>query len=72
VNIALAPLTVKVIPARSSVPLVTLRLLMTVFAASIQLLLPVTMVMLSVEPGIPLGVQLFAVFQDVDTDPFQV
>src|SRR5580658_4643441 len=72
VNCAVVPLTVSVPPFMSSVPLVSVRLLMLVLAPSLQLLLPVTMVTLSAEPGIPLGVQLVAVFHDVEVEPFHV
>jgi hypothetical protein len=43
-----------------------------VLALNVQVLLPVTIVTLSMLPGTPLGVQLPAVFQAVETDPFQV
>ena len=71
VNVA-AVLAVRVSPTMSSVPLVRVKLLMVVVAFSWQVWLPVTMVTLSAAPGIPLGVQLPAVFQEEESDPFQV
>src|SRR5579872_3749507 len=71
VNWAVVPLTVSVPPFMSSVPLVRVRLLMLVEAPSLQTL-PDTTVTLSAGPGIPLGAQLVAVFQEVETAPTQV
>ena len=72
VKMAVAPAAVSVKPPRSSVPLVRVIFVMLVAAFNEQVLLPVTIVTLSGLPGIPLGVQLPAVFQAVETDPFQV
>ena len=72
VKVAVVPLTVSAYPPMSSVPLVSLKLLIAVLALKTQVLLPVTMVTWSVAPGIPLGVQLVGVFQLVEEDPFQV
>src|SRR5665213_3651580 len=72
VKVATGPVVVSVNPPRSNVPLVTMRLLMLLFAFKRQTLLPVTTVTLSVLDGVPLGDQFAGVFQAVDTEPFQV
>jgi hypothetical protein len=72
VKVAVAPPAVSVKPPRSSVPLVRVIFVMPEVAFKMQVLLPVTIVTLSTLPGIPLGVQLPAVFQAVEIDPFQV
>src|SRR5579871_35700 len=61
VNWAVVPPAVSVNPPRSSVPLVRVIFDMLVFAFNAQVLLPVTIVTLSMLPGMPLGVQLAAV-----------
>jgi hypothetical protein len=52
-------------------PLLIVKLFTVVLPVIIQLLAPVTMVTLSVVPGMPLGVQLVLVPQLVEVVPFQ-
>src|SRR5258708_30729899 len=72
VKVAVLPLTVRVNPARSSVPLVSLKFVIPALAFNRQVLALATMVTLSMVVGTPLGVQLAGVFQSVDREPFQV
>jgi len=71
-KMAVVPAMVKMPPPRSIVPLVRVKLLMVGLPVTWQVLLPVTIVTLSMLPGMPLGVQLPAVFQSVEIEPFHV
>lgn len=66
------PVDVKVKPLRFSVPELMVQLVMLVLALKVQTLDPVTITTWSVVRGIPEGVQLEALAQAVETEPFQV
>jgi len=66
------PLTENVKALIFSTPLFMVTLLTDMLVGITQLLLPLTIITLSIVPGMPLGVQFVATVQDVDDEPFQV
>lgn len=72
VNAAVVPLMLREKPPKSRVPLVMEKLLILEVDVSKQMLPPVTIVTLSIDEGIPLGVQFVGLFQAEEVLPFQV
>jgi hypothetical protein len=65
------PVVFNVKPFRFNTPVVIVKLVRVVLPVKIQLFAPVTMVALSAAPGIPFGVQLVLVVNEVEVVPFQ-